>query len=58
MPEAIGDVDAINEGEGELIMVTSHVKEKKSHMYVAQSMMTQYVTQYICNTEQDTACNI
>ena len=30
VPEAIGDVDAINEGEGELTMATSHVKEKKS----------------------------
>ena len=30
VPEAIGDVDAINEGEGELTMAASHVKEKKS----------------------------
>ena len=30
VPEAIGDIDAINEGEGELTMATTHVKEKKS----------------------------
>ena len=30
VPEAIGDIDAINEGEGELTMTTAHAKEKKS----------------------------
>ena len=30
VPEAVGDVDAINEGEGELTMATTHHKEKRS----------------------------
>ena len=30
VPEAIGDIDAINEGEGELTIAMTHVKEKKS----------------------------
>lgn len=29
MPEAVGDIDAINEGEGELTVATTHVKEKQ-----------------------------
>ena len=30
VPEAIGDIDAINEAEGELTVTTAHAKEKKS----------------------------